>query len=104
MVVVRGKGLCVFDSTAPHEYFPTRTGDEIVDLYAAAVAPGTDERYAAQLSLMAKRYKALTGRATAQLGQVRESAAALDAEMRGQLDAERVAVTVEQLLHTLFQK
>ncbi|MFR1476872.1 MAG: hypothetical protein ACLSB9_14755 [Hydrogeniiclostridium mannosilyticum] len=42
----------------PHEYFPSRTGDEIIDIYKAAVVPGTDEKYAARLTDAAGEYKA----------------------------------------------
>ena len=41
MVLIRELGFCVFDSTAPHEYFPERPGDEEIDLYRAAVREGT---------------------------------------------------------------
>ncbi|WP_186576747.1 PRK06851 family protein [Aquibacillus kalidii] len=57
MVVVRELGICVFDSTDPHEYFPDRHGDEIVDLYETAVTPGTDEKYEAEIDDVNKRYK-----------------------------------------------
>ena len=43
MVIVRELGFAIFDSTAPHEYFPSREGDEIIDMYALIVTPGTDE-------------------------------------------------------------
>jgi len=56
MVVVRELGFTVFDSTAPHEYFPCREGDEIVDLYERAVVPGTDERYAQELEDIKQKY------------------------------------------------
>ena len=58
MVVVRELDFCIFDSTSPHEYFPSRTGDEIIDIYKAAVVPGTDEKYAARLTDAAGEYKA----------------------------------------------
>ncbi|MBM7570765.1 PRK06851 family protein [Aquibacillus albus] len=57
MVVVRELGVCVFDSTDPHEYFPERHGDEIVDLYEKAVNPGTDEKYEEEIADFTKRYK-----------------------------------------------
>ncbi len=63
MVVVRGLGLCVFDSTAPHEYFPEREGDQVIDIYDAAVRPGTDEKYAAQLARLEGRYQSLVKQA-----------------------------------------
>ncbi len=58
MVVVRELDFCIFDSTSPHEYFPSRTGDEIIDIYKAAVVPCTDEKYAARLTDAAGEYKA----------------------------------------------
>ncbi|MRH42737.1 hypothetical protein GH741_08555 [Aquibacillus halophilus] len=57
MVVVRELKVCVFDSTDPHEYFPSRHGDEIVDLYEKTVTPGTDEKYEAEITDVTKRYK-----------------------------------------------
>lgn len=57
MVVVRELSFAIFDSTDPHEYFPDRDGDEIVDLYLAAVTPGTDEKYVIEISEVHKRYK-----------------------------------------------
>ena len=57
MVIVRELGIAIFDSTAPHEYFPTREGDEIVDLYNAAILPGTDEIYSEQIKDISTRYR-----------------------------------------------
>ncbi|MGL5069460.1 MAG: PRK06851 family protein [Sarcina sp.] len=33
MVVVRELNFAIFDSTAPHEYFPSREDDEVIDTY-----------------------------------------------------------------------
>ena len=49
--------LAIFDSTAPHEYFPTREGDEIIDLYKVAILPGTDEIYSEQIKDISTRYR-----------------------------------------------
>ncbi|PLR84721.1 PRK06851 family protein [Bacillus sp. V33-4] len=57
MVIIREIGISIFDSTAPHEYFPSRDGDEIIDMYKAVVAPGTDEIFADEIERVAKRYK-----------------------------------------------
>ena len=43
MIIIRELGLAIFDSTAPHEYFPSRDGDEIIDMYGLLIAEGTDE-------------------------------------------------------------
>lgn len=57
MVIIRELGICLFDSTDPHEYFPNRHGDEIIDLYEKTVSPGTDERYEIEIQSVTKRYK-----------------------------------------------
>lgn len=57
MVIVRELGLAIFDSTAPHEYFPSRDGDEIVDMYEKVIMPGTDEIYADRIAEIAKQYR-----------------------------------------------
>lgn len=58
MVIVRELGFSIFDSTAPHEYFPSREGDEIIDMYTELITPGTDEKYAAEIEGISNRYKA----------------------------------------------
>ena len=58
MVVLRDIGLAVFDATAPHELFPSRGSDEILDLYSGAVKPGTDEENAPQLAAIEDSYNA----------------------------------------------
>lgn len=58
MVIVRELGFAIFDSTAPHEYFPDRDTDEIIDTYARIVKPGTDEAYADSIQDLHSRYSA----------------------------------------------
>ena len=58
MVIVRELGFAIFDSTAPHEYFPERPTDEIVDLYARCIKPGTDEAHADAIRDCQERYSA----------------------------------------------
>ena len=57
MVILRELGITIFDSTAPHEYFPTREGDEIIDLYQVAILPETDEKYSEQIKDISTRYR-----------------------------------------------
>lgn len=57
MVIIRELDIAIFDSTAPHEYFPTRESDEIIDVYSLAITPGTDEEYKPQLDSIISRYK-----------------------------------------------
>ncbi|QKY69964.1 hypothetical protein [Lentibacillus sp. CBA3610] len=57
MVLVRDLDFCIFDSTDPHEFFPKREGEVIVDLYEEFVAAGTDEKFETEISELNTRYK-----------------------------------------------
>lgn len=58
MVICRELNFAIFDSTAPHEYFPDKEDDEIIDVYKELVKENTDEKYAKELNEISKRYKA----------------------------------------------
>lgn len=57
MVLVRDLNFCIFDSTDPHEMFPQRAGEEVIDMYKEAVAPGTDEKYEKEIETVNGTYK-----------------------------------------------
>ena len=56
MVVCRELSFCVFDATAPHEKFPERQNDEILDFYKEAGLEGIDEKYKRELAETKKAY------------------------------------------------
>ncbi|WP_438348605.1 PRK06851 family protein [Paenibacillus sp. FA6] len=56
MLIVRELQFAIFDSTAPHEYFPDRDTDEIVDIYPRCIKPGTDEALAEEILHVSQRY------------------------------------------------
>ncbi len=72
MVIIRELDIAIFDSTAPHEYFPTRKTDEIVDVYALAIKPGTDEKYKDELESIIARYKSTVNDGIAQLAKAKQ--------------------------------
>ncbi|WP_249870368.1 hypothetical protein [Oceanobacillus saliphilus] len=57
MVRVPELDFCIFDSTDPHEFFPERDGEIIIDLYEETVTKGTDEKYADQINAINTQYK-----------------------------------------------
>lgn len=57
MVFVRDLKYCIFDSTDPHEFSPSKQGDAIIDTYAEFVEPGTDELYADEIEFLNNAYK-----------------------------------------------
>lgn len=68
----------IFDSTAPHEYFPDRDEDEILDMYTNTITPGTDEAYAAEIAGIKARYSAKMKEATSYLAE----AEAIDSQIK----------------------
>lgn len=79
MVLFRELGLCIFDSTQPHEYFPSREGDEIVELYGTIIDDSTDERYAKEIQEVSQRYRGKIKEATSHLA----AAKALNDQLEG---------------------
>ncbi|WP_243292870.1 PRK06851 family protein [Bacillus sp. FJAT-47783] len=56
MVIVRKLQFAIFDSTAPHEYFPNKENDFVIDMYKELIEPGTDEMYAKQIEACSNEY------------------------------------------------
>lgn len=71
MIIVRELGVAMFDSTAPHEYFPDRDTDEIVDTYLRCIKPGTDEEHAEALLAFKERYSVKMKQSTQYLTQAK---------------------------------
>ncbi|MDQ0218583.1 hypothetical protein ELQ35_04275 [Peribacillus cavernae] len=104
MVIVREIGLAIFDSTAPHEYFPNREGDEIIDMYKVAITLGTDENYASELKDISGRYRAKMNEATSYLAQAKALHDDLEAIYVSAMDfgkiqeiQERIKAAIEQI-------
>lgn len=68
MVICRNLNLAIFDSTSPHEYFPDKEDDEVIDVYKECVKAGTDEKYSKELNQIIKRYKEKVKLGTRYLG------------------------------------
>ncbi|MFJ8262631.1 PRK06851 family protein [Rummeliibacillus sp. NPDC094406] len=73
MLIFRELGIAIFDSTAPHEYFPNREGDEIIDLYNVAIYPETDEMFEDQIATISARYREKMNEGTAYLADAKKS-------------------------------
>lgn len=95
MVILPEKSVALFDSTAPHEYFPSKPSDEVVDMYERAITPGTDEKYADELFDIKARYTQKMKEGTAAL--------AVAKELRDQLNAIYIEATDQQRLKAVAQ-
>ncbi|RIX52174.1 hypothetical protein D3P08_14485 [Paenibacillus nanensis] len=93
MLIFPGLSTAIFDSTAPHEYFPDRDGDEVLDMYERTMTPGTDEAYAAEIAGIRERYSAKMKEATSHLA----AAEAIDSQIKSFYTAATDFSIVEQL-------
>lgn len=70
MLIIRELNYCFFDSTAPHEFFPTRENDIVLDLYGETITPGTDEQYEDEIGTLTSAYRRELSTALSQLKQI----------------------------------
>lgn len=101
LVAVRELGFCLFDSTAPHEYFPERPEDEIIDIYKTCVTPGTDEKYQAELDRSQKAYKEMIASGVSFLKKAKEESDRYDAALPA-IDEAVLKQVVQGILQRLF--
>lgn len=90
MLIFRELGIAIFDSTAPHEYFPDREGDEIIDLYKIAIYPETDEMHEKEISTISARYREKMNEGTAYLAEAKKSHDQLEAIYKKAVDFKKV--------------
>ena len=57
MVISRELNFAIFDSTAPHEYFPSREDDEIIDVYTTYIDGDVDKIHKEEIKKIALNYK-----------------------------------------------
>ncbi|QHE52379.1 PRK06851 family protein [Pontibacillus sp. HMF3514] len=86
MLIIREQSIAIFDSTAPHEYFPERDNDEIVDMYERCITPGTDETYAKEIERTTKAYKDKMEEAISYLSEVKSLRDELESYYIGAVD------------------
>ncbi|TWI59060.1 PRK06851 family protein [Halalkalibacter nanhaiisediminis] len=101
MVIVREKNIAIFDSTAPHEYFPVRETDEIVDIYERCVTPGTDETFAEDIERTTSAYKDKMKEAISYLKEAKGLRDQLEAYYIGAMDFAKVDQIKQSLLEEI---
>lgn len=104
MVVVRELGFCLFDSTAPHEYFPDRESDEILDFYQVAVAQDTDVQFAEALASFQDRYRERMGQARLEIGAANQIRLERENLVMGEVNREKAEQTMAKITKKLFCK
>lgn len=102
MIVAPQLDFCIFDSTAPHEYFPTRSHDTVLDLYQECVVPGTDEKFQNEIGALEAEYKAKLADGSAYLKKMKAEADAFGAQIP-KLDEKALQTETERVLTVMFQ-
>lgn len=57
MVICRDLNFAIFDSTAPHEYFPSLKEDEVIDVYNIYIDEDVDKIYKDEIKEVSLKYK-----------------------------------------------
>lgn len=97
MLIFPELNVAIFDSTAPHEYFPSRSSDEVLDMYERAMQPGTDARYAGELKGIQQCYSQEMQEAIAHLGEAQLFDTQIKAQYVSVTDGERLERMGEDL-------
>lgn len=104
MLIFPELDLCIFDSTAPHEYYPSKDTDQIIDLYPRLITPGTDEKNKEALVHLAKSYKDTVKSGTSYLALAKKLHDQLESYYIQSTDFSVVDSIVEDLLNKITSK
>lgn len=102
MVVVKELDVCLFDSTAPHEHFPSRNNDEVIDFYEMASKRNIDREYKAELFEISSEYKEKVSFATDSISKANSLFAKNDAESMKLCDSKNILCIAEVIAAELF--
>ncbi|MFC4322889.1 PRK06851 family protein [Litchfieldia salsa] len=103
MVIIRELNIAIFDSTAPHEYFPDRESDQIVDMYQRCITNGTDEKFAQEIERTSKAYKDKMKEAISYLAEAKALRDQLEAFYIDSMNFTKVETIQEELLEEIKQ-
>lgn len=101
MVIIRERDVAIFDSTAPHEYFPERDTDKIIDMYERCINPGTDEKYADEIERTTKAYKGKMKEAISYLAEAKQLRDRLEAIYINAMDFQVVDEMQQTILNEI---
>ena len=102
MLVFKDLNVCIFDSTAPHEYFPNLESDEIIDVCKEAIKEGTDEKYKAELDAIKADYTSHIAAATGHLKNARECYEYVNRKYLERIDYAELENVKDVILNKIF--
>ncbi|MBM7648288.1 putative ATPase [Bacillus ectoiniformans] len=101
MIIVRELGFAIFDSTAPHEYFPEGPNDHLIDVYQEAVVSGTDEKFEVELNEISGRYREWMKKGTAFLEEGKRSREEAEELQGKEINPSVIEQICKEILHRL---
>lgn len=102
MILLPELGTVIFDSTAPHEYYPSRESDVIVDMYEELITEGTDESNEEALQDITTRYKAYIKEGVSYLKKAKDLHDELEAYYINVTDFRVIELLTNQILSNIL--
>ena len=98
MLVFPELDMCIFDSTAPHEFFPSRSDDIVIDMYASLLPENFDEDNDELLEKIQSNYKLSVSKGVSVLKDIVKSLDDLESEYISTVDFDLLAKTYDSIL------
>ncbi|MFW5437982.1 PRK06851 family protein [Paenibacillus apiarius] len=102
VIIIPELSVAAFDSTPPHEYFPEREGDQVIDTYSLLIQSGTDEKYEHQIKTTTILFEAKIEEATQYLKQAKKVYDELEAIYVAAVDFNKVKEMEQALLEKIM--
>lgn len=104
MIMLPQLSICIFDSTAPHEYEPSKESDRVIDMYQKAIRFGTDEENELKLASIKERYKTFMNQGIRYLQKAKQLHDELEAYYVKTTDYHIVDLITEDLINRIYQR
>lgn len=104
MIIVEDLGFCVFDSTAPHEYFPSTEKDYVLDMYAVTIDPFTDETFKNELDEIISRYRVKVAKGTSYMQEGKSFDNKMNHELNQYIKENTLTKKILYVEHLITQK
>ena len=104
MILLPQLSICIFDSTAPHEYEPSKESDRVIDLYQRAIRFGTDEENEFRLASIKERYKSVLNQGIRYLQKAQQLQDELETYYIKTTDYHIIDLIADDLINRIYQR
>ncbi len=98
MLVFPELDICIFDSTAPHEFFPTKDTDLVIDMYSELLEDNFDEKNEALLEEIKSKYSVSVAKGISVLKEIVKLQDNLETEYISTIDFDLLAKIYDEIL------